>query len=169
MTWARRAGRARNWLPLAAALCAWLTGPSAACELVLTGSRSGRELARLPLQASAPAARIAFSHSVLGSTVIDHYVWRFDAGQWRAHLVEEIFEGQGYGLPHVAGPGESLTRAGDIWRLRLDRLVHPLQVLALPALGMRVLTQASDPLLLGTLATVGGESINIRADHCIGP
>ena len=169
MNGGRRARAPRRWLPLAAAACVWLAVPGFACELVLAGSRSGRELARLPLQASAPAARIAFTHSVLGTGVTDHYSWRFDDGQWRAHLVEERFEGQGYGLPHAAGPGETLTREGDIWRLRLDRVVHPLLVLPLPALGMRVLIEGRAPLLLGTLATTGGESISLRAQACSNP
>ena len=99
------------------------------CELVLTEHRSGRPLARLALDPARPAARIAFTHSVLGTPVVDHYEWRLHAGQWRAHMVQEYFEGDGYGLPNAAGPGETLVRDGDGWRLYLDRVVHPLVVL----------------------------------------
>jgi hypothetical protein len=44
-----------------------------------------------------------FEHSVLGTPVEDRY--RFTPRGWRA-LVEERFDGEGYGLPHAAGPGE---------------------------------------------------------------
>ncbi len=169
MSWARRAGVVRACLSAAAATCALLAASATACELVLTGHRSGLELARLPLDASAPGARNAFTHSVLGTGVTDRYIWRPDGGQWRAHLVEERFEGQGYGLPHAAGPGETLTREGDQWRLQLDRVVHPLLVLPLPALHMRVLTAGRAPVLLGQLGAVGGESIDIRVDRCAHP
>lgn len=165
----RRAGVARAGLCAALALAALLANSVGACELVLAGSRSARELARLPMHASPPAARIAFTHSVLGTPVSDLYVWRLEAGQWRAHLIEERFEGQGYGLPHQAAPFESLTREGEVWRLRLDRLVHPLQVLPLPAQQMRLLIEDHAPILLGSLGGVGGESIQIRAERCVGP
>jgi len=73
----------------------------AVCELRLTEHRSGRELKRLPLDRQAPEIRIAFEHSVLGTTVIDRY--RFTPAPV---LVEEEFEGEGYGLPAAPGPGE---------------------------------------------------------------
>lgn len=76
-----------------------------ACELVLTEHRSERPLAHLALDPVRPAARIAFTHSVLGTPVIDHYEWRRHSGQWRAHLVQEHYQGDGYGLPNAAGPG----------------------------------------------------------------
>jgi hypothetical protein len=136
---------------------------SVRCELVLAEHRSGRELARLPLDAAQPSARIAFTHSVLGTPVVDHYVWRSDAGQWRAHLVEERFEGHGYGLPNAAGPGETLTREGDGWRLRLDRVVHPLVVRPLPALQMRVSVGERPAVLLGSLSRV---SVSFHAEGC---
>ena len=105
----------------------------AACELVLTEHRSGTLLQVLPLDASTPELRIAFEHSVLGTTVVDRY--RFTPS---ARLVEERFDGQGYGLPHTAGPGESLQRSGTGWRLLTDRAVHPLVVRPLPQQRMRL-------------------------------
>lgn len=149
---------------------AWVAGAllsaataACACELVLTEHRSGRPLARLPLDPELPAVRVAFTHSVLGTPVVDHYEWRSDAGQWRAHLVQEHFAGDGYGLPYAAGPDETMTRDGDGWRLRLDRVVHPLVVLPLPALAMRILIGERPPVLLGSL---GRKSIEMRAEHC---
>lgn len=153
----------------ALALTSLLANGVGACELVLAGSRSARELARLPLHADPPSVRIEFTHSVLGSQVSDHYVWRQEGGQWRAHLIEERFEGHGYGLPHQAAPGETLTREGEVWRLRLDRLVHPLQAMPLPAQQTRLLVDGRAPILLGTLGAVGGESIQIRVEHCKAP
>jgi hypothetical protein len=128
-----------------------------ACELVLTEHRSGVELQRLPLDAGAPELRIAFEHSVLGTTVIDRY--RFTP---IAHLVEERFDGQGYGLPHIAGPGESLQRDGDAWRLKLDRIVHPLVVRPLPKQHMRLLLGEREWLLAGFSA----QAIEIEAQGC---
>lgn len=112
----RRAGR-RGAVLLGLALAGQA---GVACELRLAEYRSGRELLRVPL--AAPQLRVAFTHSVLGTPVEDRYHWR--GGAWR--LVEERFEGQGYGLPHAAGPGERLERDGKGWRLRLDRAVQPL-------------------------------------------
>ena len=134
-----------------------------ACELVLSEHRSARVLARLPLDAAAPAAQIAFTHSVLGTPVADHYVWRANAGTWRAHLIEERFEGAGYGLPQAAAEGQTLIRDGAGWRLQLDRVVHPLVVLPLPAQAMRVTVGAQPPLLLGGLST---RSIEMRVEGC---
>ena len=104
-------------------------GAAPACELVLTEHRSGRALARLPLDPAQPAADVAFTHSVLGTPVLDRYVWRHSTQGWRAHLVEERFEGEGYGLPSAAAPGERLLRDGAGWRLLLDRVVEPLVIL----------------------------------------
>jgi hypothetical protein len=131
----------------------------AACELVLSEHRSGTELRRLPLVAAAPELRIAFEHSVLGTTVIDRY--RFGP---QAHLVEERFDGQGYGLPHAAGPGETLQRDGDGWRLRLDRTVHPLVVRPLPQQRMRLLLGDREWLL----AEFSGQAIELNARGCAG-
>ena len=117
------------------AACLALGGPAAAsgCELLLREHRSGVELQRLPLDAEAPEIGIAFQHSVLGTPVVDRY--RFTP---TAHLVEERYAGEGYGLPHVAGPGETLRRDGDGWVLQLNRPVHPLVVRTLPQQHMRL-------------------------------
>lgn len=144
--------------------CALLSGGASACELVLSEHRGRRELARLSLTPALPSAQIAFTHSVLGTPVADRYVWRVRSGEWRAHLVEERFEGAGYGLPHMAGPGETLTREGDAWRLQLDRVVHPLVVLPLPSQQMRITVGDKPALHLGTLS---GKSIEIRAVDCL--
>jgi hypothetical protein len=158
----------RPWLHAALAACTLVltTAPAAGrgCELVLAEHRSGRELARLPLDAALPSAQIAFTHSVLGTPVADQYVWRADDnGQWRAHLIEERFEGDGYGLPNAAGPGETLARDGDGWRLRLDRVVHPLVVLPLPSQQMRVVIGDRAAVLLGALSRA---SIAMHVAHC---
>jgi hypothetical protein len=150
----------------AIAACALLVGPASACELVLLEHRSGRGLATLPLDPAAPSAEIAFTHSVLGTPVVDRYEWRADDGRWRAHLIEERFEGEGYGLPAAAAEGESMVRDGRGWRLRLDRVVHPLVVRPLPALQMRVVVEGRPVLMLGGLAP---GAIELRADGCRSP
>ena len=132
-------------------------GASLACEAVLREHRSGAELLRLPLEAAAPELRIAFEHSVLGTTVVDRY--RFTP---IARLVEERFRGEGYGLPHAAGPGERLERDGDGWRLVLDRAVDPLVVRPLAQQRMRVVLAGGELLL----ATLGARSVEISALGC---
>ena len=84
-----------------ALVTAWCSVPfgAKACELVLTEHRSGILLTRLPLNSNLPSADIAFTHSVLGTPVLDRYVWKSSPQGWRAHLIEERFEGEGYGLP----------------------------------------------------------------------
>ncbi|MFO1330129.1 MAG: DUF1850 domain-containing protein [Rubrivivax sp.] len=127
----------------------------AACELLLLDPRSGTELQRLTLPA--PELVLAFEHSVLGTTVEDRYVFTP-----RAQLVEERFDGQGYGLPHAAGPGETLERDGTGWRLRTRREVHPLVVRALPAQALRVrLPGAELPL-----AAWSARGIELRLQGC---
>jgi hypothetical protein len=145
-----------------AVACALLASAAAlGCELVLTEHRSGRELARLPLDPARPAATVAFTHSVLGTPVADRYQWRDDDGQWRAHLVQERFEGDGYGLPNAAAAGQTLVRDGEGWRLTLDRVVHPL--VAPPVQGMRVQVDGRSDLVLSTLSR---KSIELRAQRC---
>ena len=131
--------------------------PASACELVLSAHRTGVELRRLPLDAAAPELRIAFEHSVLGTTVTDRY--RFTP---QARLVEERFTGEGYGLPYAAGPGEQLERVGAGWRLALDRPVQPLVVRPLPAQHMRLML-AGGELLLSKLSD---QAIEIKAHGC---
>ena len=134
--------------------------PSAACELRLTEHRSGRELKRLPLAARPPEIRIAFEHSVLGTTVIDRY--RFTPAPL---LVEEEFEGEGYGLPATAGPGERLERIGARQRLTLARPVDPLVVRALAGTRMRLLLPQGELLL----ASLGAPAVALEAVGCASP
>jgi hypothetical protein len=128
-----------------------------ACELVLSEHRTGRELKRLAMNPEQPTAIVAFEHSVLGTTVVDTYAFRPNA-----MLVEERFDGAGYGLPNAAGPGERLVRDGDGWRLTLQREVQPLVVRPLPALNMRLLL-AGAPLRLAELST---QAIEFRSRGC---
>lgn len=158
MNWARAAAAAACGLgtalaalgpsPAAAATHASThdTAAGAACVLLLTEHRSGRPLLRLHLPEA--RLRIGFVHSVLGTPVEDHYLRR--GGAW--HLVEERFEGQGYGLPHTAGPGEQLLTEGHSTRLLLDRRVEPLVVRPLPAQRMRLLLGDGRQWLLGDLS-----------------
>jgi hypothetical protein len=153
--------RAQRGAVLAAALL--LGGTAAACDLVLAAHPDGRELARAPLDPAAPALRVAFTHSVLGTPVEDHYRFRPGPDGWRAHLVAERFRGDGYGLPHAAGPGEQLQRDGDGWRLLTDRVVHPLVVRALAAQHMRLLLPGREAL---PLASLGVAAVALRAEDC---
>lgn len=139
--------------------CLLLAGAAnaSACEAVLREHRSGAELLRLPLDAAAPELRIAFEHSVLGTTVVDRY--RFTPAP---RLVEERFRGEGYGLPHAAGPGERLERDGEGWRLVLDRAVDPLVVRPLPQQRMRIVL-AGRELVLASLTM---QAIEIRVRNC---
>ena len=130
---------------------------SAACELVLSEHRSGIELHRLPLDPAAPEVRVAFEHSVLGTPVVDRY--RFTP---LARLIEERFEGEGYGLPHLAGDGETLQRDGAGWLLRLDRAVQPLVVRPLPQLRMRLLLPGGE----WPLAAYSRQAIQITVQDC---
>lgn len=156
----------------AAALLVASAGASATCSLVLADHRDGRVLARVPLDPAAPALRVAFTHSVLGTPVEDRYVFRHDrddghgAPRWRAVLVEERWEGEGYGLPIAAGPGETLVRDGDGWRLTLQRPVDPLVVLALPSQRMRVIVDGRAPILLGSLGPPPPTSVAMHVDGC---
>lgn len=148
---------ARRAAGCAAALLACAVAHSAACELVLSEHRSGRELTRLPMDPLAPGATIAFEHSVLGTTVSDTYAFRP-----HAVLVEERFDGAGYGLPHAAAQGERLLREGDGWRLLLEREVRPLVVRPLPAQNMRLVSMAG-PV---RLADLSAGAIELRARNC---
>lgn len=153
---------------LCAALPAALSSPRAAvtgaqCTLVIAEQRSGREVARLPLDARAPAAQVAFTHSVLGTPVADRYEWRRAGDRWRAHLVEERYEGEGYGLAIAAGPGETLTRDGDGWRLTLDRAVDPLVVR--PSKDQRTRVQANEALAV-ILADLTTAAVELRVADC---
>ena len=160
--------RARRSALLALTLCLPLAGQ--ACELVLSEHRSQRELMRLPLNPAQPSADVAFTHSVLGTPVQDRYVWRRSPVGWRAHLVEERFDGEGYGLPSAPGPGEQLERVqadGRVFsRLTLNRVVDPLVVRSLPAQHMRVMAGGQAPVLLGHLSD---QAIELRVMGCPDP
>ena len=140
-----------------AAACLVVAGHAGACELSLTEHRSGRELLRAAMPA--PQLRVAFTHSVLGTPVEDRYVWR--SGAWR--LVDERFEGHGYGLPHAAADGERLERDGDGWRLQLDRPVQPL-VLRAPAVAQVRLVL--DDGRVWPLTGLAACAIEVRALSC---
>ena len=129
----------------------------AACVLHISEHRSGRLLATLPMPGTQPEAVVAFEHSVLGTTVQDRY--RFMP---QAHLMEERFEGEGYGLPHTAGPGEQLLQDGAGWRLLSKRLVQPLVVRPLPATHMRLVLAGHVYLL----ADWSDQAIQISASGC---
>jgi hypothetical protein len=103
---------------------------------------------------------------VLGTPVLDRYVWKSSPQGWRAHLIEERFEGEGYGLPSQAAPGERLERHGSGWRLQLNRVVDPLVVLPLPAQSMRIVLPDQREFLLGQLSL---KSIEMRAENCPAP
>ena len=131
-----------------------------ACTLHVHEHRSGLEVLRLPLPTStAPQLQLAFTHSVLGTPVLDHYTWR--AGAWQ--LTEEQFEGEGYGLPHMAAEGETLQRHGSGWRLLLNRTVAPLVVRPLPALQMRLLLPDGRQWLLGSFST---QALELTTTRC---
>jgi hypothetical protein len=130
---------------------------SGTCEVRLSDARSGGELMRLSLPAQDPQIQIAFEHSVLGTTVIDRY--RFTPAPV---LVEEEFEGEGYGLPSTAGPGERLETHGTRKRLVLWRSVDPLVVRALREQRMRVLLPQGELLL----SSLGASTVLFEAEHC---
>ena len=158
MTPLRRAPRRAGALLAAVVSCAAAAPHTEPCELVLTEHRSGRELRRLTLNPALPTVTVAFEHSVLATTVLDTYAFRP-----HAVLVEERFDGMGYGLPHAAGPDERLVREGDGWRLELQRDVLPLVVRPLPAQNMRLLLLAGAPLRLAELSS---QAIEIRSQGC---
>ena len=126
-------------------------------RLAHVGEYLERELLRLDWPSR--TLRVAFVHSVLGTPVEDRYVWR-DAG-WR--LVEERFEGQGYGLPHAAAEGERWMADGTSTRLLLNRTVMPLVIRPLPAQDMRVQLDDGRNWRLGHLST---QAIELQARGC---
>lgn len=142
-------------------LMAVLAAPAAgvgACELRLLEHRSGQLLMRLPLDPTSATLQVAFEHSVLGTTVIDTY--RFTPA---AVLIEESFEGEGYGLPHAAGPGERLSRQGVRQRLQLNRRIDPLIIRPLPEQRMRLVMPTHDLLLSSVSASA---ALELRAQDC---
>ena len=78
-------------------------------------------------------------------------------------LVEEEFEGEGYGLPVTAAPGERLERLGPSrMRLSLRRPVDPLVVRALASPRMRLLLPQGELLL----ASLGAPAVALEALGC---
>jgi len=155
--------RRAPWALALMTACLSLHSALQACELVLSEHRSGVFLIRLPLNSTLPTADIVFTHSVLGTPVLDRYVWRFGPHGWRANLIEERFEGEGYGLPTQAAAGERLERYGAGSRLLLNRVVDPLVVLPLPAQSMRIVLPDQREFLLSQLSL---KSIEMRAENC---
>ena len=141
----------------ASALAVFGLAPLQACELLMRDHRSGGELARWSMNAAQPQIQIAFEHSGLGTTVTDTY--RFTP---RAVLVQEAFEGNGYGLPAAPAPGETLRHDGARSVLTLHRVVDPLVVRNLPAQRMRLLMGEREFLF----ASLPSPSIELLAQHC---
>jgi hypothetical protein len=84
-----------------------------------------------------PRFTLAFEHSVLHTTVQDDYQLQGSSGAFL--LLAERFSGEGYGLPHTAAEGETLTQQGNQRQLNLRRVVSPLVVRPLAAERMRLL------------------------------
>ncbi|MBM3384253.1 MAG: DUF1850 domain-containing protein [Betaproteobacteria bacterium] len=137
-----------------------MAAAAARCELRALDARSQRELSRWPLNPAAAEVRLAFEHSVLGTTVIDRYRFTPDAV-----LVEEEFEGEGYGLPAAPGPDEQLLREGKRQRLLLHRPVVPLTLRSVPSQRMRLLLPQGEVLL----ASLGAASVTLEAVGCSAP
>lgn len=160
---AARVSRATSAILAAGALLV-ATGSATACELLAKEHRTGREVLRASLASGVsaqgvPELRVSFVHSVIGTPVEDRYQWR--AGTWV--LVEERFDGEGYGLPHAAEPGERLERTPEGWRLHLARPVEPLVVRPLLAQRMRLTLDDGRTWLLGQLST---QSLELRLQGC---
>jgi hypothetical protein len=141
--------------------------PVYGCEILITEDRSAVELKRVPLSPSNRRFVIAFEHSVLGTTVTDHYEWRDGPHGSRAWLVEERFRGDGYGLASSASTGERLVRDGEDSRLLLNREVNPLVVRPIKAQNMRLVTQpVSGPLEVLVLSDLGSRAQRLSIERC---
>jgi hypothetical protein len=137
-----------------------------ACDLVISEHRSGKEVLRWPANQVPVQFDVSFTHSVLGTPVLDRYEFRWNRSQWQAVLVEEVHEGQGYGLPYGATEsGQRYERTDDGWRLTLNRLVDPLVQLPLPSQNIR-LAMDGQSVLLGDLST---RSLLIELHDCPQP
>jgi hypothetical protein len=128
-----------------------------ACTLLLSEHRSERPLLQAPW--STRTLRVSFVHSVLGTPVEDHYVWR--DGGWV--LVEERFAGEGYGLPHAPAAGEQWLRQDGRTRLLLNRSVMPLVIRPLPAQQMAL---HLDDGRHWRLAELSAQAIELRTQGC---
>lgn len=120
-------------------------------------ARAGTPLATLALDPARPAFRVSFRHSVHGTEVVD----RYEVRGARVVLVEESFEGEGYGLPSSLQPGERVSSHGGRTTLHTARDVHPLAVRASRAQRTAVHVDAPRPESL-TLADFG--EIGVRFD-----
>ena len=136
---------------------------SQACYLTLAQHRTDLPLASILMRQRPVRFTIEFIHSVLGTRVSDLYEMRSDGGHWRAHLIEETFEGQGYGLPYgVTAPGERYERLGDGWRLTLDRVIYPLVQLPLPQQEIDLVW----PMGRIRIASLSESSVRITLEGC---
>lgn len=149
-------------------LCGWFVSmaihPFAqACDLVLFEHRSGNEVLRWPVLKQPVKFDVSFTHSVLGTHVVDRYIFRDVEGKLKAFIVEELFEGQGYGLPYGAtSSGEKFERTDQGWRLTMNRMIDPLVQLPLPSQNIR-LTMGEQSVLLGSLSK---RSMLITTQQC---
>ena len=142
------------------------TAGERAC-LIVESHRGGAILATFAFaDAAPPRFTIAFEHSVLGTTVHDHYEWRTHDGAGAAWLLEERFRGEGYGLPHTAAEGEQLVRNGDDWQLQLNRKVEPLVVRPLRAQSMRLSIEGKEFLLAQFNANNSEAAQLLRFSRC---
>lgn len=96
---------------------------------------------------------MSFRHSVHGTEVVDRYQVR----NGRVVLVEESFEGEGYGLPSSLQPGERISVQGDRTTLHTAREVTPLAVRASRAQRTTVHVDApyARTLILAELGEIG--------------
>ncbi len=136
-----------------------------ACELLVAEHRSEQPLHSFALDPLQPEFAIAFEHSVLGTPVVDTYRVRVDHGEHRIWLVQERFQGQGYGLPYTAGPQETLQKLGEDWLLTLNRVVDPLVIRPLPVAAMR-LKVGENTWLLADLAGNTSTALVLTARGC---
>jgi hypothetical protein len=156
----------RHYLTLVASGASLFLAPFvvSACSLVLTEHRTDREVLRWPTTQQPVRFVVSFVHSVLQTPVADKYEFRHRNGRWQTYLIEETFQGQGYGLPYSeTSPGETFERTADGWRLSMNRLVDPLVQLPLPSQKVR-LTMGSATILLADLSR---QSMRIELQDCL--
>lgn len=135
-----------------------------ACSLVLTEHRTDREVLRWPTTQQPVQFVVSFVHSVLQTPVADKYEFRYREGRWQTYLIEETFQGQGYGLPYgETSPGETFERTADGWRLSMNRLVDPLVQLPLPSQKVRLLMGSATVLL----SDLSRQSMRIELQDCL--
>lgn len=156
----------RHYLTLVASGASLFLAPLvvSACTLVLTEHRTDREVLRWPTTQQPVQFVVSFVHSVLQTPVADKYEFRHRNGRWQSYLIEETFQGQGYGLPYgETSPGETFERTAEGWRLSMNRLIDPLVQLPLPSQKVR-LTMGSATILLADLSR---QSMRIALQDCL--